>query len=585
MSPARAKWLLLIVSIAAYANSINNGFAFDDNWAIVQNPVVTEARFSDALLKPAWPQAREGTGNYRPVTLWSFAIEWMVGGESPMPFHALSVAAHAAVSVLVLVLLSRYLALAGALVGALFFAVHPVHTEAVANVMGRAELYAALAYLAACLVYIDMRGESPRARGYRLLALVGLFVFALGAKEIAVTLPGALLILEAYRKTDAPLWRRLKREALTFAALAGVLLSYILIRWSVLGDLTGESPSPGLGTLSDYERILTALTVWPHYLRLMVFPLDLSVDYSPGVILMTRSMSLEVLLGGLFLLVALGAAWTLRASAPGAALGFAWFLVAIIPVSNLIVRSDILLAERTLYLPSVGAAFVVGAIFTGLMKSTTGPRRRGIWVIVILGGSLLTIRTVQRNPTWVDTFTVVRTLGNEHPESWLGLRWRAATIHESGDTAEAARVYELALEVAGDYYGLLVDVAEFYEQTGDDDRSEALLYRAVEVLPSYPVAYRRLAEGRLRRMDGRGAHTVAVAGLEAVGADAELFASLSESYVAKGDLEAALRARRAALGQNPTSVHGWERVAELLDALARPDEATEARATAARLRG
>ena len=180
----------------------------------------------------------------------------------------------------------------------------------------------------------------------------------------------------------------------------------------------------------------------------------------------------------------------------------------------------------------------------------------------------------------MDSDSVMNTLWTEHPESWMALRWRAAGLHQDGKVDEAARIYELALEVAGDFYGLLINVARFYEETGDHVRSEALLNRAVEVLPSYPVAYRRLAEGRLRRLDGREAHRVALQGLAASGADAELFASLSESYVAKGDLEAAVRARRAALGQNRRSRHGWQRLSELLDALGRDGEAGQARATA-----
>ena len=158
--------VVLGVAVVVYANSLGNGFAFDDDWAIVLNTVVTEGRFSDAFRQPAWPQAREGAGNYRPLMLSSFAIEWWLGSGSPGPFHVLNVLAHALVSTLVLALLSRYMALAGALAGAVFFAVHPVHSEAVANVMGRSELYAALGYLGACIVYLSIDDNRPLGRGF-----------------------------------------------------------------------------------------------------------------------------------------------------------------------------------------------------------------------------------------------------------------------------------------------------------------------------------------------------------------------------------------------------------------------------------
>jgi len=572
----------VFAAVAAYANSLGNGFAFDDNWFIVENEVVTESRYAEAFTEPAWPGARESTGNYRPVTLSSFALEWSLWGEASFGFHLVSVATHVLVSLLALALLSRYVTLRAALVGALFFAVHPVHTEAVANVMGRAELYAAAAYLGACLLYLDVRGVEPRVRGARLIGIVTLFLIALGSKEIAVTLPGALLILEWYRRDDTPALSRILREVPTYAALVATLGSYVLVRWTVLGDLTGESAAPGLISLDWAGRMLTALTVWPQYLRLMVFPLDLSVDYSPAVLLMTTTVTTEVVFGGALLLAAIYAALRLRRQAPAAALGFAWFLVTISPVSNLVVRSDILLAERTLYLPSLGAAFVVSAIAAWVLAANGRRLRQAGALFAIAVGALLLGRTVSRNPTWLDTFTALSTLAEEHPESWLSQSARATGLARVGAQAEAAGAYETALELAPDHYQLLVDAAVFYNDIGRPDRSEELLARATSLLPGYPAAYRRLAEQRLLRGDGRGAHAAALAGIARGGADRELWALVSESYVAKADLEAAVRARRASIAQLPT-VAGWNRLAELLDAMGRSAEAATARGAAARI--
>ena len=574
---------MAFAAVATYANSLGNGFAFDDNWFIVLNDVVTEARYSDAFTEPAWPGAHEGTGNYRPVQLSSFALEWSLWGGSTVGFHVVSVAAHVGVSLLVLALLSHFVALEAALVGVLFFAVHPVHVEAVANVMGRSELYAALGYLGACLVYLDLRGHGARERGVRLFGIVVLFLFALGSKEIAVTLPGALVVLEWYRRDDTPAWPRIVREASTYVAVIGVLACYVLVRWTVLGDLTGESAAPGLLSLDGTGRYLTALTVWPHYLRLMVFPLDLSVDYAPAVLLTTTTMTAEVILGGLLLLGAISVALLLRRDAPAAALGFAWFVVAISPVSNLVVRSDILLAERTLYLPSVGAAFVVAAIGASVVSSGTKRMRKVGLIVAIVGGALLLSRTVLRNPTWLDTYTALGTLAVEHPESWLGQRTRATGLTRVGAYEEAAAAYEIALELAPDHYQLLVDAGVFYDDIGRADRSEELLARATALLPGHPAAYRRLAEHRLLRGEGRAAHAIALTGLARVGADRELWALVSESYVAKSDLEAAVRARLASIARDPT-VAGWTRLSELLEAMDGTSEAEDARREAIRLR-
>ena len=105
---------------------------------------------------------------------------------------------------------------------------------------------------------------------------------------------------------------------------------------------------------------------------------------------------------------------------------------------------------------------------------------------------------------------------------------------------------------------------------------------AITLLPTHPVAYQRVAEYRIRRGDGRGAHAAAVVGLRSARPDRELWALLSETYVMKSDLEAAVRARRASIGQQETEA-GWRRLAELYDALQRPIDATRAREAAQRL--
>lgn len=555
----------------------------DDNWFIVENPVVNEARFGDAFTQASWPDALEGTGNYRPLALSSYAIEWALWGESPFGYHLVSVLANAAVALLAfLVLRGLFSSPAAAGVGAIFFAIHPVHVEAVANVMGRSELYAALGYLGAVLVYERWKPTGP-ARGVRLLAILLLYVVALLGKEIAVTLPAMLIVLEVYREHGDDWRQRLWRESPTFVAAFAVLGCYVLIRAGVLGALTGESAAAGLASLETGPRLLTAVSVWPHYLRLLFFPLDLSADYSPAVLLPTATVGPGVL-AGLFVLIALVlGAIVGRTRAPALGLACAWFLVAISPVSNLVVRSDILLAERTLFLPSFAAAIGVAWIATHLLDgSEQAHLRRRAFAGLVVVGLLLAARTVTRNPTWSDTFTVLATLNEDHPESWMAVRFRATGLARVGELDLARQAWDATVEVAPDHYQVLVEAAAFHEGLGHRDRSERLLDDAIALLPSHPVAYRRVAEYRIRRGDGRGAHAAAVAGLRAARGDRELWALLSETYVMKADLEAAVRARRASLGQEETEA-GWIRLAELYEALQRPEDASRARRAAQRL--
>jgi len=522
-------------------------------------------------------------GLYRPLTLGSFTAEWNLWGGSAVGFHTVSLLGHALAALMVLLLLARMAPLAAALAGALFFAVHPVHVEAVANVVGRSEIYAAMAVLAACLVYLHPGLGRGRPRGVRTGLLCALYLAGLGSKEGAVMLPAALLALELARPGEGRLGARMRREGALMVGLAGTLAGYLLLRAAVLGAITGGAAAPELLGLTAAQRVLTALSLWPEYVRLLVFPLSLSADYAPAVLLVARGITPEVVAGG-FVLVGLALlAWALRRRAPLAAAGIVWFFVTVLPVSNLLFPAGLLLGERTLYLPSVGASLVVAGVWAAAASRVSRAARPwGLAAAAVVLSALL-VRTVVRNPTWFSTWTVMNTLALEHPESAAAMRTRALGLERVGETQAAAELWRTVLALQPSHYGFLVEGARFFGRIGEGATAAELLDRAVGIRPDDASAYRALAELRLRRGEEREAHRAALEGLARAGGDAELWSLVSEAYVAKGDLEASVRARRAALGQEPGAARSWTRLAELLDALGRGEEAAGARRRAADL--
>jgi hypothetical protein len=564
------------VALASYVTALGNGFAYDDNLVVALNPVVTEGDWGGAFLGPYWPVAREGSGLYRPLTTASFVAEWPLWKGSPLGFHAVNVVLHAAVSLLLLALLLRFAALPGALAGALLFAIHPVHVEAVANVVGRGELLAALSVLGACVLYLDADTQAPLGRMARAVGVSLLYLTGLGSKEIAVSLPALLVLLEVYRSQDESLPRRLRRALPVFVCMAAVLATYLVVRWSVLGTITGEVPAPALRGLTPGERMLTALSVWPQYLRLMVFPVSLSADYGPGVIMDARSLDAEVLIGAAVMMAWVGGAVLLFRRAPAASLGLAWFVVAVLPVSNLIIPSGVILAERTLYLPSVAASLVLAAVVSSVYVITDRRRRRLAGALAVTAGVALIGRTVSRIPAWLDSFTVVSTLARDHPESYVALQHRAAGLTRVGESAEAAEVYEAAVALVPHHYGLKVELGGLYARLRQEERAEELLREAIAMAPGQPTAYRLLAEQLIRLGRAEEGHAVALGGLARAGPDRELWSLVSEAYISRGDLEAAVRARQAALGVDSASAHDWGRLAELYHALGRHELAREA---------
>ncbi len=409
ISPWRAALLVLLVAVGTYANSVLNGFAYDDNTIIVGSPVVTEGRVVDALTSSYWPQAVGGAGLYRPVTLSSFALEWGLWNGHPAGFHLVNLAVHSAVSLLVFLLILPVSATLPALVGGVLFAVHPVHSEAVANVVGRSELYSALFVLGACLLFLKGRGLSPSWRAARLIGIGALFALGLGSKEMAATLPALLVLMALVRTDEGRVTERVRTDLPVFLLTSALLAAFLGVRFLILGSVSGEGPAPALMGLSAGQRILTSLAVWPQYFRLLVFPLDLVVDYAPAVLFPALTWGPDVILGLLMILGGAAAIIFLWPRERLVALGIAWFGISILPVANLLVPTGVLLAERTLYLPSVGLAFVAA----GVVRWTARERRKSLGMLLVASGVVcgaFMVRASSRSLKQAETCQSISTL-------------------------------------------------------------------------------------------------------------------------------------------------------------------------------
>lgn len=506
-APGRRRRLaiILIAGLAAlvYANSLANGFALDDVSIIVLNENAHGIdRVDEAVTTHYWYTAPASTGLYRPIAVAMYAIEWDLWDAHPAGYHAVNVALHALVSAFVLLLTLRLGAsLTTAAAGAAVFAVHPVHTEVVANVVGRAELLSAAFFLGGLLVYLSGRGRGWRG------ALVGLLYFlALASKESAVTLPGVLLLVEAARQgAGRTLIRKVRSEWPTVLGLVAGLGVYLGVRYAVLGALVGNDAAPYLAVLSASDRLLTMIRVWPEYFRLLFFPLDLVADYSPAVLMPVGELTPKGVLG---LVLALAtAALTARAwrRARFFAVGVLWFCITIFTVSNLVVVVGITMAERTLYVPSVGLSFIVAAAlahFAGRGRRARRLAYAGLVLALVFG----TVRTWTRNTVWRDTETVLNDLAASHPESFR-IQWAIADqLAGQGRWEEARTFYDNAIEVNPGHYTLLFAYAIALMTRGQHQEAIPLLRAAIASVPEHVSTYVALANALSnadRRAEGR----------------------------------------------------------------------------------
>jgi len=581
------RWAAVVALLAAavYANSLSNGFARDDLTVVEGRELVREGRVGDAFRAPWWPGPEvPGAGLYRPLSLASFAVQWGTFRGAPVGFHAVSVALHAAVSVALFGILLIFLPPGAAGTGAVVFAVHPVHAEAVANVVGQAELLAALLVLACLGAYLWAARLPPgMKRAGVWVGVAGLFLLALLSKEGAVAAPGLVLLVGAAdvarrpedelrsrgpddraSRTASESWRRIRVRFLDelplYALLAAVLGAYLALRMEVLGTVRGELVAPALLGLGTGERICAGLALWPEYLRLLLVPLDLSADYGPGVLFPATDVDPGVVAGAAILGTLIAATiaglsprpvtargrWWLR-ERPVTALGAGWLVVAVLPISHLFFPTGVLLAERTLYLPSVALALVVGDAVRASGRLSWPVRRRLLAVGAVLVVALA-VRTALRNPVWGSTETVVASLERDHPESHVVLRDRARRALEDGRIADADSLYSRALDLVPRHYGILVEAAQVSAVRGDWPRAGARFDRAVALHPRAPGAYLRVANRLLEAGRPADAREVALQGIARAQPTAELWGAVARSWAEEGRPEAARRARAAARG-------------------------------------
>ena len=566
-----AALLAAIAATVAFANAIGNDFAYDDRLIVAGNEAIRSLKtLPGTFTEPYWPDGRgRELGLWRPVATWVYGLQWALWNGHPAGFHLVNVMLNSLAAAFVVLLLGRLLPVSAALPGGLLFAVHPVHVEAVANVVGMAELLSAVLYLGACLVAAHCPG---RMGAGRLATMAGLFLTAVLVKESAVTLPGAVLLIDAARSgLRAGEFRGyLAKRWPVHLVLAVIILILLGGRIAVLGAIADPRPPLGAEVLAEGElsRIWTVLATWPEVFRLLFLPADLSADYSPGVIPIAYGWTARNLCGLVIGLTVLAVAWWSSRSGPltpecldPAALGFGilWFVITFLPASNLLFQTGVLLAERTLFLPSVGLAAAVGWMLAQLRWE----RPRAATFLTVATLSLLLCRTISRNPTWKDNTTVLMTLLREHPESGRA-QWVAGDMYfAGGDHARGLAAYRRAVGIVGGSYALLTEIGRRLV-VGELDRSaEHVLFRAWRERPEFGLAPSLLAVLLDRQGRWKPAEEAARAALAADPRSAVQMHLLARSLAAQGRIGEAIAARRQVIRIGEDRPQQWRWLAEL----------------------
>jgi protein O-mannosyl-transferase len=564
--------LLVLAASAVYLNALANGFALDDVYIIQRNPRVHDLTDLRAIwLTPYWPQMGQELGLYRPLAIFAYALQWSLAGGEAWLFHAVSLLLHAAATLLAFLLLERLTATVAAFAGALVFAVHPVHTEAVANVVGQAELIAAVAVFGACLLHASRPAHGtvswPRRGGLLLL-----FLIALLAKENAVVLPGLLVAVDAaHRRVVAT---RRSMTAYGHAMLVPLLLMvaafgvYLLVRLDALGGyLTGVDAGPSLPFLRGDQRVVTALRAFPELLRLLFFPFDLAADYSPAMLLPPDGVT-PMVIGGGVLLFALGVLALLTPVVPAVGFPAAWFLLSIVTVSNLFFPIGVLIAERTLYLPSFAVAALIAWAWRDALPVIVRRYGAAARQVVLAAGvvciGMFGYRTWTRNPDWKSTAAVQVSMLRDHPESYRAQWVYANNLWQRGRIDDARARFLMAYRLYDGDSQFLAEYGHFLLYNDEPARAVRLLEQAYALHDYVPRSTALLAHAYVTV--GRYADALRmISRAEQLGVALETTLPLrAYAHEGLGDQAAAVVAWRAALRHTRTSWRNWAFLARTL---------------------
>jgi len=508
--------VLFLLTLIVYANTVALGFALDAVALLKGDPRVRAATAENLglILRNDywWPSSVDTL--YRPVTTASFLFNYAVlgNGENAAGYHAVNVLMHAINALLVFQLAALiFREKKTAFFAAAVWAVHPIVTESVANIAGRADLLATMFVL--CGLWVYTRIAAGPVRRWR-WALAGLFVAAsLGvfSKESAAVLLGLMLLWDVTFGGG----ERFRRLAAYGAVALTLALLFLARHWVFSAAPIPEMPfvdNPLRGAGFVVARF-TAIKMVGMDLLLLLWPAHLAAERGFDQITLATASDLGAWLALAAIAAILGAV-CLRYSKDRLMFWAAGFFgIALLPVSNLVFLSGATMAERFLYLPSIG--FAVAAV--GLIERLKIARSR---TVAVLAGGLIVVlagRTMARNTDWKDNLTLAQTDAYSAPRSARMQELLASSLFERDPVRNldgAIRAGETAWEILmplppekmfqqtparlGSYYRLKGDAVGAPQSRVWYEKSLAVLERAREASQAIERAYdqAQLAHGR-----------------------------------------------------------------------------------------
>lgn len=557
--------LLAAVAILPYANAIRSDFVLDDNNIVAGNPLIRSVANVPQIFRTdywgggAATAAAVDPGLYRPLTVSSYAIDYQLWQLNPAGYHAVNVLLNALASLalffLALELLSSPIA---AFAAAAVFAVHPLHTEAVSSIVGRAEVLATLFFVLAVLVHhttaqAAARGDPGAERRIipRALVVAVCYLMAMFSKEIAATLPLVLMLRDWLWRDELPSDRAAATRTLAARYVPLVVAAglYLVMRHEAVTH--AAQMWSGFAGVSAGDRTLTGIRVLAENVRLFLFPRTLLADYWKADVPIAHSIAEPGVLLALVLWTVVVVVIVRLRTDRVFVLGAGWFLITVLPVSNILFPIGVGKAERILYLPSVGLCLLVGWI--ALKAGKAG--RRPLLVPVALAAILVALgaRTYRRNEDWKNTLTLALATLRDSPTSPLMNDLAAGELVNRGDATQAVPLLREAVRQSPEQPLFHTHLGTVYYRQARLDDAARELGEAIRLQPNDADAHNNLGVVYLDQHKTDAAIAEFAAAVRASPGRPDAHTNLGSVYLARQQLDSATSEFRAAIAASPES--------------------------------
>ena len=579
--------LLGVLSFAVYANTLKNGYTLDDFTVITENSIVT--RGISAIPEILSTPYRRGwfiTNNdlYRPLSLTMFAAEYQIFDKSPVAGHFLNILFFSGCVILLFFFLDNLFErkkTVVAFIASLLFALHPIHTEVVANIKSRDEI---MCFFFAFLSLNIFLKYMQTGKMKQLIPGCLCFLLSLMSKETVITFLAIIpLIFFFYRNEN-------KKYSLNITIGAVVMaLVFLAIRYSVLKAYNANSSSD----VSFIDNMLssppsvasglaTKILILGHYLKLLLIPYPLISDYSYNSIPFVTFSNLWVLLSlAIYCFLAwLGISGLLKNKKDPFAFAILFYLATISLFSNIPFLIGSPMAERFMFFTSVGFCLAVGlAIEKWILKSDAADLvslRKPIVLAILISLSMVYAGiTINRNTDWFDNYTLYKTDIIKSPDNirlnyLLGTALAREVYANETDSIKKSRINEesmsyirKALNLYPNYSEAQCNIGSMLRVSGKYREAIEHLAIAIKINPGFKLAYLNLAYCyfNLKQYDSAITNFQQVLIFDAKTPDVHL--NLGAAYYYRNNYDSAIYYYKQALVLNPGNVNAAYNLGDL----------------------